>query len=376
MKALVKRDDLSYGLRTASRAISSRTTLPVLHNVLIATDESRLRISATDLELAITVWVDADVHSEGATTVPARIFSDFIGSLHTDGEVKLTYDDSAQSLHVSSGSSHATIKCIEADEFPPLPAPEISEGVRIPASEIKRMVRQVVFAASADDARPVLTGVFVKVEGDEMTAAASDGFRLSVQKVAVENPNEASLKLIVPARAWSEVGRAIHDENQSVVMVLPSGRNQVVFRVGDNVEVVSQLIEGEYPPYEQIIPRDYRTRTVVATSRLLAACKQAEIFAREGSQSVRLEIVPGNDAPGEILVSGSSKETGASEDRVPAAVEGEPLIIAFNVRYLREALEAIPTPEVALETIQPRSPALLRPVGDDTFLHIIMPMHL
>lgn len=375
MKVIVKREDLAQGLRTAARAISSRTTLPVLSNVLIATDESRLRISATDLELAITVWIDAKVQDEGATTVPARLFSDFVGTLR-ESDVLLSYDEAQHSLSVSSGSSKANIRCIEADEFPPLPEPEMAEGVRLPANEIRRMVQQVVFAASADDARPVLTGVFIKVEGNEMTAAASDGYRLSVQKMAVENPAGASFELIVPARAWSEVGRAIHDDSQSVVMVAPPGRKQVVFRVGGNVEVVSQLIEGDYPPYEQIIPRNYHTRTVVSTPLLLGACKQAEIFAREGTQSVRLEIVPGDGAPGEILVSGSSQETGASENHVPAVVEGEPLIIAFNVRYLREALEAIPTPEVALETTKPRSPALLRPVGDESFLHIIMPMHL
>ena len=375
MKITVKREDLAQGLRAVARAISSRTTLPVLSNVLIATDEDRLRLSATDLELAITAWVPAKVEEEGATTVPARTFSDLVGIL-PEGLLRLSYDESSRTLHVHGGASETDIRCIEADEFPPLPAPELRQGVVMPVGDFREMVQQVVFAASVDDARPVLTGVLLAVEGDTLTAAASDGYRLSVRKVAVENGAAEPFSLIVPARALSEVGRSVRDGNDFIVMVAPPGRGQVVFRVGDDVEIVSQLIEGSYPPYEQIIPTSYRTRTVVSTAAFVRACKQAEIFAREGSQSARLEITPGGEVPGEVRISATSDETGSSETTLTATVEGEPIVIAFNVRYLREALEAVRSPEVALETIAPASPGVLRPVGVDNFVHIIMPMHL
>ncbi|NPA92486.1 MAG: DNA polymerase III subunit beta [Chloroflexi bacterium] len=375
MRVIVKREDLSQGLRAVARAISGRTTLPVLNNVLVATDEDRLRLSATDLELAITAWVNATVEEEGATTVPARLFSDFVGTL-PDGALRLTYDDAKRALHVHSSNSETTIKCIEAEEFPPLPAPELTQGVVISATDFREMVQQVVFAASSDDARPVLTGVFLKVEGDTLTAAASDGYRLSVRKVPVENGAPEPVSLIVPARALNEVARSVRDGEETIVMVAPPGRGQVVFRVGDDVEVVSQLIEGEYPPYEQIIPQRYATRTIVPTAQFLQACKRAEVFAREGSQSTRLEITPGGDVPGEIKVSATAEEAGSNETSITATVEGEPITIAFNVRYLREALEAIKTPDVALETTAPASPGVLRPVGESNFIHIIMPMHL
>ncbi len=376
MKVIVKREDLSQGLRAVARAISGRTTLPVLNNVLVATDEDRLRLSATDLELAITAWVRATVEDEGATTVPARLFSDFVGTL-PDGALRLTYDEAKRALHVHSSNSETTIKCIEADEFPPLPAPELTQGVSMRAADFREMVQQVVFAASSDDARPVLTGVLLKVEGDTLTAAASDGYRLSVRKIAVENGAAEPVSLIVPARALNEVARSVRDGEETIVMVAPPGRGQVVFRVGDDVEVVSQLIEGEYPPYEQIIPQRYRTRTVVPTAQFLQACKRAEVFAREGSQSTRLEIIPGEeDAPGEVKVSATAEEAGSNETSIVATVEGEPIVIAFNVRYLREALEAIKTSSVALETTAPASPGVLRPVGEANFIHIIMPMHL
>ncbi len=375
MKVIVKREDLAQGLRAVARAISSRTTLPVLSNVLVATDENRLRLSATDLELAITAWVPAQVEEEGATTVPARTFSDLVGILSAD-VLRLSYDDDRRTLHVHGGSSETDIRCIEADEFPPLPAPELDEGVVVSVGDFREMVQQVGFAASSDDARPVLTGVFLQVEGGTLTAAASDGYRLSVRKLSVQNGGGADLSLIVPARALNEVARAARDDEEAVVMVAPPGRGQVVFRVGSDVEVVSQLIEGEYPPYEQIIPQRYTTRTVVSTAAFVKACKQAEIFAREGTQSTRLTITPGGEVPGELRISATSESTGSSESTLTATVEGEPITIAFNVRFLREALEAIRTPEVALETTAPASPGVLKPVGASDFIHIIMPMHL
>ncbi|HFC09438.1 MAG TPA: DNA polymerase III subunit beta [Chloroflexi bacterium] len=375
MKVIVKREDLAQGLRAVARAISSRTTLPVLSNVLVATDENRLRLSATDLELAITAWVPAQVEEEGATTVPARTFSDLVGILSAD-VLRLSYDDDRRTLHVHGGSSETDIRCIEADEFPPLPAPELDEGVMVSVGDFREMVQQVGFAASSDDARPVLTGVFLQVEGGTLTAAASDGYRLSVRKLSVQNGGGADLSLIVPARALNEVARAARDDEEAVVMVAPPGRGQVVFRVGSDVEVVSQLIEGEYPPYEQIIPQRYTTRTVVSTAAFVKACKQAEIFAREGTQSTRLTITPGGEVPGELRISATSESTGSSESTLTATVEGEPITIAFNVRFLREALEAIRTPEVALETTAPASPGVLKPVGASDFIHIIMPMHL
>ncbi len=375
MKVIVKREDLAQGLRAVARAISSRTTLPVLSNVLVATDENRLRLSATDLELAITAWVPAQVEEEGATTVPARTFSDLVGILSAD-VLRLNYDDDRRTLHVHGGSSETDIRCIEADEFPPLPAPELDAGVVVSVADFREMVQQVGFAASSDDARPVLTGVFLQVEGDTLTAAASDGYRLSVRKLSVQNGGGAGLSLIVPARALNEVARAAREDEEPVVMVAPPGRGQIVFRVGNDVEVVSQLIEGEYPPYEQIIPQRYATRTVVSTAAFVKACKQAEIFAREGTQSTRLTITPGGEVPGELRISAASESTGSSESTLTATVEGEPITIAFNVRFLREALEAIRTPEVALETTAPASPGVLKPVGASDFIHIIMPMHL
>jgi len=210
--------------------------------------------------------------------------------------------------------------------------------------------------------------------------AAADGFRLSVRKAKLSSPAATPIRVIIPARALNELARIMGDGEKTLSMVLPPDRGQVVFRL-DDVELVSQLIEGTFPDYEQIIPRRFDTRLVLSTSAFLKACKQAEIFAREGSNIARLNIVPGGEMqPGYAEVSSQAEETGRIQNRIDANVEGNPLLIAFNVRYLREVLDVIKSSNVALETTTATNPGVIRPVGESEaqgeFLHVIMPMHL
>lgn len=375
MKVTVLQENLARGLSIVSRAVSPRSTLPVLANVLIATDEGRLRLSATNLEMGITCWIGVKIEDEGSTTVPARTFADLVGTM-PDPQVSLTLDPRNQTLNVRSGSSTNDIKGIDAQEFPPLPVPDFGDAIHINVSDFKEMIHQVAFAASTDEARPVLMGVLLKVEGDSVIMAAADGFRLSVRTATLSSPAAQPVSAIIPARALSELARIASDGEQMIEMVLPKGRGQVVFRVKD-AELVSQLIDGTFPDYQQIIPRSYKSRTLVSTASLLKACKQAEIFAREGSNVVRMNIKnSGELQPGEVEISAHSEETGSNETIVEATVDGIPLLIAFNVKFLREVLEVIKTPNVAIETSASNAPGVVKPVGEDGFIHVIMPMHL
>lgn len=261
-----------------------------------------------------------------------------------------------------------------------MPAADIGQGIQLNVTDIKEMIQQVVFAASSDEARPILTGVMVKVDGNQITMAAADGFRLSVRKAELSSPISKPFSAVIPARALSELARISGDGEQNVTMLMPPGRGQVIFRMRD-AELVSQLIEGTFPPYEQIIPRRCETRAVLSTSAFLKACKQAEIFAREGSHIARININPGGELqPGTVEITGQSDETGYNQNIVDASIEGPSLLIAFNVRFLREVLDVVKTPNVALETTTNTSPGVVRPVGaqssDNEFLHVIMPMHL
>lgn len=379
MKVTVLQENLARGLSIVSRAVSPRSTLPVLANVLVATDEGRLRLSATNLELGITCWIGAKIEEEGSTTVPARTFNDLVSTL-ADKQVEMSLNVRTQVLNIRSGASNTDLKCIDSQEFPIVPMVDLSSGLQINVADLKEMIQQVVFAASDDQARPILTGVYVNVKGGKITLAAADGFRLSVRKGELSSPAERPITAVIPARAMSELARVASDGDQTVTMVMPAGRGQVIFRLRD-IELVSQLIDGAFPDYEQIIPRRCDTRAVLSTSAFAKAVRQAEIFAREGSYIARINLTSAGELqPGLVEITGQSDETGSNQNQVDANIEGPNLLIAFNVRFLREVLDVIKTPNVALETTSETSPGVVRPVGgqagDGEYIHVIMPMHL
>jgi len=376
MKVTVLQENLSRGVNIVSRAVSPRSTLPVLGNILMATEDGRLRLSATNLEMGITCWIAARIEGEGSTTVPARTLSDLVNTLPVDN-VQLNLDARTQNLNVRCGTTNADIKCIDAQDFPPMPSIDLDGAVQLNVAEFKEMIQQVTFAASTDEARPVLMGVLLTVDKDNVTMAAADGFRLSVRKATLATHTQRPFNLIIPARALNELARVATEGEEPVYMAVPKGRNQVIFRYKD-VEVTSQLIDGSFPDYQQIIPRSFKSRTLVSTAALVKACKQAEIFAREGMNVARLDIrqAKGEMQPSEVEISAVSEETGKNETIVEATVDGTGLLIAFNVKFLREALEVIRTPNVVLETSAPNAPGVVKPVGDDSFLHVIMPMHV
>jgi DNA polymerase-3 subunit beta len=375
MKVSVLQENLAHGLGIVSRAVSPRSTLPVLGNILVATDEGRLRLSATNLELGITCWIGAKIEEEGSTTVPARTFTDLVSTLPPN-QVSMDLNVRTQTMNVRCGTSNTDLKCIDSQEFPPMPTLDMDEGIEIDAEDLREMIRQVAFAASADEARPILTGVLMTVEDEEITFAAADGFRLSVRTTKLASPLEKDIRAVIPARSLSELARVSADGSKTITMMLPPQSGRVIFRT-ENTELVSQLIEGTFPDYAQIIPQGHDTRTVLSTDAFLKACKQAEIFAREGSLIAQISITPGGDLkPGTVEISGQSEETGSNQTIVDASIDGPPVLIAFNVRYLREVLDVIHTPNVALETTTSTSPGVIRPVGEKDFLHVIMPMHL
>jgi len=375
MKISVLQENLAHGLSIVSRAVSTRSTLPVLSNVLVATDEGRLRLSATNLELGITCWIGAKIQEEGSTTVPARTFTELVSTL-ADKQVEMSLNVRTQTLNVRCGASNTDLKCIDSQEFPPMPVPDMDGGLQINVADFKEMIQQVAFAASTDEARPILTGVQIGVSGNRITLFAADGFRLSIRRAELSNAVSRPFNAVIPARALVELARISTDGEQSITMVMPQGRGQVIFRSKD-AELVSQLIEGAFPDLEQLIPQRYNTRAILSTTAFHKACKQAEIFAREGSHIARVNVQAGDPMqPGQVEITGQSEETGYNQTVVDATIEGPAQLIAFNVKFLREVLDVIKTPNVALETTADTSPGVIRPVGEDNFVHVIMPMHL
>ena len=222
MKVTVLQENLAHGLSIVSRAVSPRSTLPVLANILLATDGGRLRLSATNLELGITCWVGAKVEEEGSTTVPARTFNDLVSTLVSQ-PIDLSLTVRTQTLNVHSGSSNTNIKCIDAQEFPPMPVVDAHEGMQISVTDLKEMIQQVVFAASTDDARPVLTGVLLKADGNKVTLSAADGFRLSKREKEMPSAVPQPISAIIPGRALTELARVASDSNE-IITNADSGR--------------------------------------------------------------------------------------------------------------------------------------------------------
>jgi DNA polymerase-3 subunit beta len=376
MKVSCLQENLAKGLNIVSRAVAARTaTLPVLTHVLLATDGGRLRIAATNLELGINCWIGAKVEDEGSITVPARPFTELISLLPSD-RVDLDLNIRTQTLRVQCGRTDNNIKGIDAQEFPIIPTFEPSSAAFIDANLLKTMIGKVVFAAATDESRPMLTGVLTKFDGAKIVMVAADGFRLSVCTGTLKEPVAEPQTILIPSKAVAEVARVVGEQEEPVAISVTPSRGQVLFHM-QNVDLVAQLIDQRFPDYEPIIPKKTETRTVVSTAEMLKACRQASIFARESSDTMRLHITPSNDGgPGKVTISARADETGDNESQLEAISTGSEVEIAFNVKFLIDVLSVIDAPQVALETTVPKAPGVLTPVGDDTFLHVVMPMHL
>ncbi|MBI2872568.1 MAG: DNA polymerase III subunit beta [Chloroflexi bacterium] len=366
-------ENLNRGLGIVGRAVATRTTLPITQNVLLATDQSLLKLSATNLEIAISTWIGAKVETEGAITVPARLLSEFVGSLPAE-RVDMEVAGGGRSIQLRCGRFQARFNGTDAEEFPPIPRVEDGVLARMEPQALRTAIGQVAFAAATEDSRPVLTGVKVELGRDLVTLAAADGFRLAVHYGRLLEPIAEPSGMIVPARTLTELSRLLGDQEEPVEMVLTPQKSQVLFRL-KNIEVVSQLVQGTFPSYAQLIPSSYSTRAVVSRADFQQATRAASIFARDGSGIVRLQVVPGKDGMGgKLVVSARAEEIGDDQGELEASVEGEEAKIAFNYRYLSDLLAAIDTQQVALEASSPSSPGVVRPVGSESYVHVVMPM--
>ncbi|MBA7686853.1 Beta sliding clamp [subsurface metagenome] len=373
MRLSCLQENLNRGLSVVGRAVATRTTLPITNNVLLATDQSRLKLSATNLEMAISCWIGAKVEEEGAITVPARLLTEFINSLPSE-KVEINLSPPTKTLGLKCARFEARISGVDAKDFPPIP--RVDEGIttRVEVDALRQGITHVIFAAATEESRPVLTGVDAQFDGDLLTLAAADGFRLAVYKLPLAVPVSQKTEVIIPSRTLAELNRLMVDEEEAVEITVNPKKSQALFRL-KNIELVSQLVQGTFPQYTQLIPQSYTTQAIVSVAEFLRATKTASIFARDGSGIVRLVITPGGElTPGKITVSARSEEIGDDVGEIDAIVEGEEAKIAFNGKYLSDVLSVLHEAQVALETTNPSSPGVVRPVGVDNYVHVIMPM--
>jgi len=375
MRISVLQENLAKGLSIVNRAVENRPTMPVLGNILLETEDARLKLAAVNMSLGmgITCWIGAKVEQGGSITLPAKTFTDLVNNLSPE-RVDLQLDTGTQTINLRCGGTNSNIKGIDADEFPPTLTGEGGD-VMVPGKALKDMINQTAFAAATEDNRPILTGIYTRLEGDVMTMAAADGYRLSVRTVQLEQSFDPAVEMVIPAKALQEVGRIISDEDSEVLITLPTERDTIMFHL-KNVDVSAQLLDGRFPDFSAIIPKNYSTSTKLYTSDLLRACKRAEIFARDNAYSGRIHVKPPKSPgePGELMVMSHSNERGDNEGIVDASVEGEPLDISFNIKYLIDVLNVINEERIVLQSSGSANPGVIRLEDRDDFIHVIMPM--
>lgn len=373
MKITCKQQDLSRGLSVVSHAVSSRSTLPILANILLSTDGGRLRLYATNLEIGINCWIDADVHEEGTTTVPAKLITDLVNSL-PQAPVDISVPEDSHTMNVKSLRSSANIKGMDPSEFPLSPNTEGSDpAIVIDAAQLKEMIAEVAFAAADDDSRPVLTGVLVQVSTGKVTFAAADAFRLAVRASSLTDDAVLRNDILIPARTLTELSRILPSEG-SVQMIVTPNRSQVLFH-SENIDLLSRLIEGTFPNFRQIIPKEHTTRAVVETKEFAAAVRSVAPFARDSSNIARIKIHGGSGGePGMLTIEATAEDVGDNTSTINASVDGPEQQIIFNVKYLSEVLSVVDTPEVALEVTSAARPGVVRPISSADYTYVIMPM--
>jgi DNA polymerase-3 subunit beta len=365
-------ENLARGLSVVSRAVSTRGTLPVLANVLLRTEDAGLKLTATNLEIGITYWVPGKIETDGATTVPARLFADLVSSLPAADRVDLELQG-ADTLHLRSGRFATHIKGIDADEFPAIQTAGDRPTTRIAQKTLRRALAETIFAAASDEARPILTGVLARFEGDKLTLAAADNYRIAVRTVDVLDAVEA-VSVVIPARALAELVRVLSDTEDPIDIVLAQQKNQVLFHL-EGIDLVSRLIDGQFPNYQQVLPQSHATRAELEREELLRAVRPAALIASSSANIVKLRI--GANGSGESdagLTVTATADVGDYEGEVEAAVEGDGTTIAFNARYLADVLTNVDAERFAIELNGPLSPGVFRPVGDDAYVHVVMPV--
>ena len=373
MQVSCLQENLSRGLGVVGRAVATRSPLPIMQNVLIQTDGSRLKLAATDAEIAITTWIGCQVEEEGGITAPARLLTNFVNSLPAE-RIDLEIGESSTGLALRCARVDANLNGIAADDFPPIPTTD--EGVvgRMAASDLEKAISLVAFAAATEDSRPVLTGIKVEIEGDEATFAAADGFRLAVYKGKLAEPLSEDLGFIIPARALREISRLLTGRDEDVEFTVSASKNSALFRLSDT-EIVTQLLQGAFPNYSQLIPQSFDTKATVSREFFSRATRTAAIFARDGSGILRLVVDGTSDEErSKLTISAKAEEIGEHTEDVDAAIEGNDAKIAFNSKYVIDVLEVLQSDDIALEVTSPSSPGVVRPVGDDSYVHVVMPM--
>ncbi len=367
MKLSCLQENLNKGLNAVGKIVGIQTDLPVLSNILIKTDEGRLKLSATNLEIGINFWVGAKIEKEGAITIPAKILVDYVNSLPNKKVSLLSEKDI---LKLSCEGNKASINGISAEEFPLIPDVKPRASFKLKPEVLKEIISEVVVASAVDESRPVLTGIYCCIDGDQLKLAATDSYRLAERTVTLPKKSKEKITIIIPSVTLKELSRIIFSDPEIKEINCKIGDDQIMFDLQDGT-LTSRLIDGKFPAYQQIIPAKNKTKAVVNIKEFVNVIKTGTVFSKDSSNNVNLSV----KKTGEIEVKATAAQVGENISMLKAKVTGEGGEIAFNSKYLLDGLANIPGEEVVLEINDKLNPGVLRPTDDSKkYLYIIMPL--
>lgn len=365
MDLKVTQENLSKALQNVARVASGRSTLPILSHVLLKTVNNRLSISATNLDIGITQYVGSKITSEGSVTVPGRLTQDFVSNLPSGTVISLKQED--HKLHINAGNYKSTINGSSVDEFPVMPIIKGGRKIELPASFIKQALQQVIFAASGDETRPVLTGVNVYCDEKNMFLAATDSYRLAEKKIELKENLSALILPIIPANAFQELLRLITDYEKTISMTIDN--SQVLFTVGD-IELIARLIDGNYPDYQNLIPSKFVVKALVDKQELLSISKISSLFSRENANSITLDVKESDQS---LSVQSIASQVGENTSTTKGKVTGSGAI-TLNSRYLIDGIQAIEGKSVEVCFNGKLEPLVLRDPAHKDYIHLVMPL--
>ena len=366
MRLTCSQKDLLSALTTTSKAVDANNTLPVLNNVLLKAEGKKLYFTSTNLEVAITYNIETDVKNEGEITIPSKLFTSYINYLK-DEKVDIIVEDG--DIQIKTSDSKTRVKGIPASEFPPIPMVEKEGGMTIKVKELKRAIGQVVFAAALNTTRPILSGVYFVVDKEELKMVSTDSYRLSEKTLSISNVS-GNVNCIVPAKTILELGSILDGMKEDDDVAIVISKNQIMFSVGA-VELISRLIEGQFPNYEQIIPKSSKTQVEFEVSALSLVLKRINIFAKENNNKIILRVTDGK-----VIITTESTQYGEGEITLDTQIEGENNEIALNSQFLLEALGSVGASKVNLEIGDKIAPVILKPKDSKGYVHIIMPLKI
>lgn len=365
MKLSCNQEKFNKSLNIVNKIIGTRGTLPILNNILLSTDKGRLKLASTDLEIGITTWIGAKIDQDGSITVPAKVLTDFI-STNDDEKIDIVLTDTT--LELKSNKYQAHIKGIEATEFPLIPEVKSEKLISLPVKSFQEAIRKILFACAIDETRPVLTGVYLSIEKDIIKIASTDSYRLAEATLKLEQISSKNISVIIPNRTMSELGRILSVVSKNIDIYLEE--NQILF-VLDDTQIISRLIEGNFPDYKQIIPKEHSSHFELSTSELTKTVKMASFFARESANNIKL-----NFSKDELLVSAVSPQLGDNVSKIMIKSEGEDLDIAFNAKFVLDILNVLDEEDVVIEANGKLQPTIIRSKKDKKFIYVVMPLRV